>query len=136
MNMLYNVIFPLLCLAFMAYVLRLVSKGRLTLKYSLLWLVLSVAMLLICLFSKQVGDFTYLLGFKVFSNFVFVAGLCFLLIITLALSSIVSKQASAIKTLTQRLALAEKQIEELRESSSASDTPSISGPPAQRVVCS
>lgn len=125
MNMLYNVIFPLLCLAFMAYVLRLVSKGRLTLKYSLLWLVLSVAMLLICLFSKQVGDFTYLLGFKVFSNFVFVAGLCFLLIITLALSSIVSKQASAIKTLTQRLALAEKQIEELRESSSASDTPSI-----------
>lgn len=123
--MLYNVIFPLLCLAFMAYVLRLVSKGRLTLKYSLLWLALSVAMLLICLFSKQVGDFTYLLGFKVFSNFVFVAGLCFLLIITLALSSIVSKQASAIKTLTQRLALAEKQIEELRESSSASDTPSI-----------
>ncbi|MBM6817618.1 DUF2304 domain-containing protein [Olsenella uli] len=123
--MLYNIIFPLLCLAFMAYVLRLVSKGRLTLKYSLLWLVLSVAMLLICLFSKQVGDFTYLLGFKVFSNFVFVAGLCFLLIITLALSSIVSKQASAIKTLTQRLALAEKQIEELRESSSASDTPSI-----------
>ena len=122
MNMLYNIIFPLLCLAFMAYVLRLVSKGRLTLKYSLLWLVLSVAMLLICLFSKQVGDFTYLLGFKVFSNFVFVAGLCFLLIITLALSSIVSKQASAIKTLTQRLALAEKQIEELRESSSASDT--------------
>ena len=125
MNMLYNIIFPLLCLAFMAYVLRLVSKGRLTLKYSLLLLVLSVAMLLICLFSKQVGDFTYLLGFKVFSNFVFVAGLCFLLIITLALSSIVSKQASAIKTLTQRLALAEKQIEELRESSSASDTPSI-----------
>lgn len=125
MNMLYNVIFPLLCLAFMAYVLRLVSKGRLTLKYSLLWLALSVVMLLICLFSKQVGDFTYLLGFKVFSNFVFVAGLCFLLIITLALSSIVSKQASAIKTLTQRLALAEKQIEELRESSSASDTPSI-----------
>lgn len=122
MNMLYNVIFPLLCLAFMAYVLRLVSKGRLTLKYSLLWLALSVAMLLICLFSKQVGDFTYLLGFKVFSNFVFVAGLCFLLIITLALSSIVSKQASAIKTLTQRLALAEKQIEELHESSSASDT--------------
>lgn len=120
--MLYNVIFPLLCLAFMAYVLRLVSKGRLTLKYSLLWLALSVAMLLICLFSKQVGDFTYLLGFKVFSNFVFVAGLCFLLIITLALSSIVSKQASAIKTLTQRLALAEKQIEELHESSSASDT--------------
>lgn len=125
MNMLYNIIFPLLCLAFMAYVLRLVSKGRLTLKYSLLWLVLSVAMLLICLFSKQVGDFTYLLGFKVFSNFVLVAGLCFLLIITLALSSIVSKQASAIKTLTQRLALAEKQIEELRESSSASDIPSI-----------
>lgn len=125
MNMLYNVIFPLLCLAFMAYVLRLVSKGRLTLKYSLLWLALSVAMLLICLFSKQVGDFTYLLGFKVFSNFVFVAGLCFLLIITLALSSIVSKQASTIMTLTQRLALAEKQIEELRESSSASDTPSI-----------
>lgn len=113
MNVLYNVVFPILCLLFMAYVIRLVSKGRLSLKYSLLWLGLSVAMLLICLFSKQVGDLTYLLGFKVFSNFVFVVGLCFLLIVTLALSSIASKQAEAIKTLTQRLALAEKRIEEL-----------------------
>lgn len=113
MNVLYSVVFPVLCLFFMAYVLYLVYKGRLSLKYSLLWLALSIAMLLICLFSKQVGDFTYLLGFKVFSNFVFVAGLCFLLIITLALSSIASKQAVAIKTLTQRLALAEKRLEEL-----------------------
>lgn len=113
MNALYNVVFPILCLLFMIYVIWLVSKGRLSLKYSLLWLALSMAMLLICLFSKQVGDFTYLLGFKVFSNFVFVVGLCFLLIVTLALSSIASKQAVAIKTLTQRLALAEKRIEEL-----------------------
>ena len=106
MNLLYNVVFPILCLLFMIYVIWLVSKGR-------LWLALSVAMLLICFFSKQVGDFTYLLGFKVFSNFVFVVGLCFLLIVTLALSSIASKQAEAIKTLTQRLALAEKRLEEL-----------------------
>lgn len=113
MYLLYNVVFPILCLLFMTYVIWLVSKGRLSLKYSLLWLALSIAMLLICLFSKQVGDFTYLLGFKVFSNFVFVVGLCFLLIVTLALSSIASKQAVAIKTLTQRLALAEKRIEEL-----------------------
>ena len=117
MNVLYSVVFPVLCLFFMSYVLYLVYKGRLSLKYSLLWLALSIAMLLICLFSKQVGDFTYLLGFKVFSNFVFVAGLCFLLIITLALSSIASKQAVAIKTLTQRLALAEKRLEELESAS-------------------
>lgn len=113
MNILYNVVFPVLCLLFMAGVLRLVYKGRLSLRYSLLWLALSVAMLFICLFSKQVGDFTYLLGFKVFSNFVFVVGLCFLLIVALALSSIVSRQSEAIKSLTQRLALAEKRIEEL-----------------------
>ena len=113
MNVLYNIVFPILCLVFMAYVIYLVYRGRLSLKYSLLWFGLSIAMLLICLFSKQIGDFTYLLGFKVFSNFVFVVGLCFLLIVTLALSSIASKQAVAIKTLTQRLALAEKRIEEL-----------------------
>lgn len=115
MNLLYSVAFPLLCVLFMVYVIRLVYKGRLTLKYSLLWLALSVAMILICLFNKPVGDFVNLLGFQVFSNFVFVVGLCFLLIVSLALSSIVSKQAAAIKTLTQRLALAEKEIEELKK---------------------
>lgn len=114
MSALYNVVFPLLCLAFMAYVFYLVSKRRLTLRYSLLWLALSVAMLFICLFSRQVGELASLMGFQVFSNFVFVVGLCFLLIISLALSSIVSKQAGAIKTLTQRLALAEKSLEELK----------------------
>lgn len=114
MNVLYNVVFPALCLLFMAYVLFLVSKGRLNLKYSLLWLGLSLAMIIICLFSKQIGDVTYMLGFQVFSNFVFVVGLCFLLIVSLALSSIASRQADAIRLLTQRLALVEKELEDNR----------------------
>lgn len=115
MNLLYSVVFPALCVIFMLYVLYLVSKGRLNLKYSLLWLGLSIAMILICLFSKQVGDITYMLGFRVFSNFVFVAGLCFLLIVCLALSSIVSRQADAIRLLTQKLALVEKRVEDLEK---------------------
>ena len=43
MNLLYSVVFPALCVVFMLYVLYLVSKGRLNLKYSLLWLGLSIA---------------------------------------------------------------------------------------------
>lgn len=98
------------CLLLAIYVIRLILKDKLQLRYSLLWLAL-VAVLLICgLFPQPLYSISSLFGFATSSNFIFVVGFLFLILILLSLSSIVSKQAIAIKNLTQKIALLDKEI--------------------------
>ena len=102
----------LLCVFLTAVVLRLVSKESLLLKYSLLWLVLVILLVVCALFPDGLVFISRVLGFETVSNFALLIGLFCLLAISLSLSVIVSKQASRIKNLTQRLALVEYQQNE------------------------
>ena len=95
------------CVVLVAYVLRLVAKEQLLLKYSLLWVVLAFVLLLCAIFPDAIFRLSSLLGFVTASNFVFFAGLFCLMAIALSLSVIVSKQTLKIKNLTQRIALIE-----------------------------
>ena len=95
-----------LCVAFFAYVVHLVARERLLLKYSLLW----IAILLCALFPQPLYSISSLLGFETPSNFIFFIGLFFLLAISLSLSSIASKQAIMIKNLVQEQALLAKKL--------------------------
>ena len=109
MNFIIRLLLGALSVAFLVYVLHLVAKGKLLLKYSLLWLVLCLAMLICALFPGVVyvlSDFT---GIVAPSNLVFLVGIVILLAISLSLSVIVSKQALSIKNLTQRIAILEKE---------------------------
>lgn len=92
-----QIITIILCIAFFAYVVHLVAQEKLLLKYSLLWMALTVAILLCALFPLPLYQASSLLGFETPSNFIFFIGLFFLLAISLSLSLIVSKQASKIK---------------------------------------
>ncbi len=95
----------IVCLAFLAFVIRQIGNGRLLLRYALLWLVLAVAILLCALFPQPVLELAKIFGFDTASNFIFFAGLFFTIIMCLLLTGIVSKQAIKIKSLTQELAL-------------------------------
>ena len=109
MNFIIRLLLGALSVAFLVYVLHLVAKGKLLLKYSLLWLVLCLAMLICALFPGVVyvlSDFT---GIVAPSNLGFLVGIVILLAISLSLSVIVSKQALSIKNLTQRIAILEKE---------------------------
>ena len=99
-----------LCVAFFAYVVHLVARERLLLKYSLLWMALTIAILLCALFPQPLYSISSLLGFETPSNFIFFIGLFFLLAISLSLSSIASKQAIMIKNLVQEQALLAKKL--------------------------
>lgn len=96
------------CLAFLVVVARQVQSGRLLLRYSLLWIALALMSIFGAVFPAPVYALSDFLGFENPSNFIFFAGLFFLLIVCLSLSMIVSKQASRIKNLIQELALVEK----------------------------
>lgn len=95
------------CIVLFIYVIRLVSEGKLLLKYSLLWLALTAALLISAFFPDGIIFLSKVLGFVTAANFIFFIGLFCLMAIALSLSVIVSRQALRIKDLTQRIALDE-----------------------------
>lgn len=101
------------CLLLMAYVIRLVVKKRLRLKYSLLWLALSLVALLCAIFPEPLFALAHLLGFVVPSNMVFFLAIFFLLVLCLSLTVIVSWQARDIRQLIQEIAVINNQLENL-----------------------
>lgn len=100
----------------LAIVLYMVAKRRLQLRYALLWLALSLVMIGCALIPGPLFGLAHLLGFNTSSNFIFVLGVLFLLIIALALTAIASKQAVAIKNTVQCIAILEREIEDMRRS--------------------
>lgn len=67
----------------------------------------------VCSISAALCYLSSAMGFATPSNFIFVLGFVFGILIMLSLSLIASKQADAIKNLTQRVALLEKDIESI-----------------------
>lgn len=111
MSIILRVLLVIFSLIFLMYTLHLVAKERLLLKYSLLWIVLAIALLTCALFPGIAFFASDALGLIAPSNLIFLAGLVLLTIIALSLSVIVSKQTLSIKNLTQRIALLEKEIQ-------------------------
>lgn len=99
-------------IAFMIGVCWQIAKGRLLLRYSLLWLFLALVALICAIFPQPLFDLAYLLGFNVASNFVLFLSIFFLLAICLSLSVIASKQQLKLKNLVQRIALLENAQQE------------------------
>ena len=98
-------------LLFLGFVLGLVSKGKLQLKYSLLWMVLCAAILVCDAFPSIPSWFSGLLGFVTASNFILIVAIVILFAICLSLSVAVSRLVIAVKNLTQRVALLEEDLE-------------------------
>lgn len=113
MSIVLRAILIVLSLVFLAAVIRLVSQKKLQLKYSLMWLLMGVALLVSAVFPGLVSHFAHAAGVELTSNFVFIVGIVFLMGISLSLTYIVSWQSHDIRQLIQRVALLEKRIGEL-----------------------
>ncbi len=105
----------IIAIAFLVEVFRLVSAGKLQLKYSLLWMLLSVVLIICAIFPGVVYFFSDLLGFQVASNFVYLVSIIGLLGICLSLTVIVSWQARDIRKLIQEVTLMQDDIERKRK---------------------
>ena len=96
---------------FLVYVLRLVSKGKLLLKYALLWMFLSVTALICDIWPQIIYAVSGAIGFISPSNFILLGAAMILLAISLSLSVAVSRHVLAVKNLTQRVAILEVELE-------------------------
>ena len=98
-------------LIFFALIFLLLKKNKLKVKYSVLWITMSVIFLIVLVFSETVKKISALAGFETTSNFVFFLAIFFILIMLVSLCIIISKQSEQIKKLTQRLGILNNKLD-------------------------
>ena len=111
MNLILRIGAALFFGGFLVYVLRLVSNGKMLLKYSLLWILMCMAALICDICPQIIYSCSTAIGFVNPANFLFLGAIVLLLAISLSLSVAVSRHVLAIKNLTHRIALLEKELE-------------------------
>lgn len=100
---------------FFGIIIKLIQKNSLDLKYTLLWFVSGLVILIIDAFPQLFEVVMSLLGIRTYMYGVIMLGMAFLTMILMAITSIVSKQKQRIKTLIQQNALLEKRIRDLEQ---------------------
>ncbi|MBE6763193.1 MAG: DUF2304 domain-containing protein [Ruminococcaceae bacterium] len=91
----------------------LLKKNRMTLKYSLLWMLVGLVMLFVAIFPEVFIWAARLIGVDVPSNALFaVLNFC-MIVLLMFLTAVVSGQSNRLTRLTQSLALLEKRVRDL-----------------------
>lgn len=100
---------------FLVVILWLLKKGRLTVRYSIIWLMAGGALLVFAVFPYIVLVLREWLNMEMPVNVIFTLVLAFVLLLLLSLSTIVSGFAEKLKRLAQENALLEKRVRELEQ---------------------
>lgn len=93
----------LLLLFFIIFLL--VNKNKISVRFSLVWLICSFVMFIFAISPSLIEHITVTLGFETPSNMIFVLLIGFLMIICLSLTVIVTEQSRKIKLLIQELSI-------------------------------
>lgn len=105
LSVLLRVELLIVALFFIVMVTRNVNKKKLLLQYSIVWLVLAIAMIIAALFPQIVIALTAAAGIAQPSNFVYAVGLFVLLFIAFNFTAKLSKQSNDIRNLTEQEAI-------------------------------
>ena len=92
-------------IAIIIFILRLIHKEKISIKYSLVWLIPSVILLIFVLVPGFLNWTTNALGFQTASNMILTLLVGILLLITLVLTVIVSNQKEQLRLLIQEVSL-------------------------------
>ncbi len=119
MSMKLRVIMALILLLGLMYLVRLIKKRKIDLKYSIVWLLLPIVILVIILIPGLLEWVAAAMGIYDVMNMVFFLGFIFVIAVIFSLTVAISKLADSMRQLTQKVALEEyadrKKIEESSE---------------------
>lgn len=93
----------------LVYIVNMVRKEELDLKYSLLWILVDIAIMLLAIFPKAIDVIAVLLGVAEPMNVIFFLGIVFICTIVLSLTIAQSRNSKKVKDLAQKIALLEKE---------------------------
>lgn len=94
-------------LIFITIIINMLRKEKVELKYTLIWIITGILMLIIVINPALADGLARLMGIEVTVNAVFYLALLFVLLITFSLTIALSRQSIRVKELAQELALLE-----------------------------
>ena len=102
--------------------IQLIRKHKLREEYALLWLLATIAILILSIFGSIVGALARFLNIAYSPTLPLVAGLIFALVVLLSQSVALSSQANQNRDLAQGMALMEFRLRELEGEIDSKDT--------------
>ena len=93
----------------------LISKKRLNIKYSIVWLIWSLLLVFMSIFPETFYGISKLLGIELPVNAVFLITIALLYALTLFVYIMISKHNEEIVKLTYQVALLKKELDELKK---------------------
>lgn len=109
--LLFSLLYAIIIIFFILY---LIKKEKINIKYAILWLLLFGLLVLLLLIPNSFTVISYLLGFEISSNMIFAILISVLIIISISLTAIVSTQDMKIRKLIQEISII-KSINEREE---------------------
>lgn len=91
-------------------ILRCVRKGKISVRYSLIWFFMAIVILIVGVFPNFMELIAKVFGFTTISNLVIGIILTLLMFITLVLTMILTNQKTQIKNLTQEVSMLKKDV--------------------------
>lgn len=95
-------------------IIYLLRKDRLSIKYSILWLLMIILAFLILIIPNLLELISKILGFELVSNMVLCIFIVILLLISIALTVMITKQKKKITLLVQEVGIINKKLEDLK----------------------
>lgn len=111
MSLKLQIILIVLLIVVLIALIGQVKRKKLDLRYTLSWLVLILALIVLTCFPRLLLSMTDFLGIVWPFNMIFFCGFCFTLLIVYTLTMAISKMSEDIRCLTQKIALLEKELE-------------------------
>lgn len=115
MNLYLRISLIVAIILYFVFLFTLLKRNSLALKYTLLWLLTGIIMLLVVIFPGILEVPLRAIGIVEWTNGIFALILLFLIVICITITSIVSKMNEHNRKLTQQCAIYEKRIRELEE---------------------
>lgn len=112
MNIRLQIIIAVIILVAIGFIINMIRKKSLELRYALAWLIVGVGVLILDIFPELMTKLASMLGIYSPVNMLFFLGFCFSLVIIFVLTVAVSRMSIRIKDLAQELALHERENQE------------------------
>ena len=97
------------------FIFWMLKRNSLSVKYSVMWLMLPVVFILMVIFSEPLNILANTLGFQLLSNFVFFIILGCLLVLCFLLTIIVSGLKNKINKLVQEVSILKKEMNDKKK---------------------
>ncbi|MCH5166320.1 MAG: DUF2304 domain-containing protein [Erysipelotrichales bacterium] len=100
---------------FIIVMLNFIKKDNVSIKYSLIWLISSLIVIVLILIPNCLEWMSHLLGFELISNMIFVIAILILFAICFSFTVIVTRETRKIRLLIQEISILKAKVESLEK---------------------